>query len=66
MSFFANLASWWNALVHRARIDNDIEVELQFHIDAHTEQLIDSGIPPREAERRSKIEFGRVDVQKER
>lgn len=66
MSFFANLASWWNALVHRTRIDNDIEVELQFHIDAHTKQLIDSGIPPREAERRSKIEFGRVDVQKER
>jgi hypothetical protein len=66
MSFFANLASWWNALVHRTRVDNDIEAELQFHIDAHTQQLIDSGIPPPEAERRSKIEFGHVDVQKER
>jgi predicted permease len=66
MIFFANLVSWWNALVHRTRVDNDIETELQFHIDAHTQRLIDLGVPPREAKRRSKIEFGRVDVQKEK
>ena len=66
MIFLAQLRSWWNALVHRTRIDDEIEAELQFHIDAHTQQLIDTGIPPREAERRAKIEFGRVDVQKEK
>jgi len=66
MIFFAKLGSWWNALVHRTRVDNDVESELQFHIDAHTQQLIDSGIPPLEAERRSKSEFGRADVQKEK
>jgi predicted permease len=66
MSYFANLVSWWNALVHRTRVDEDVEAELQFHIDAHTRYLIDSGIAPQEAARRAKIEFGRVDVQKEK
>jgi predicted permease len=66
MIFFAQLRSWWNALFYRARIDNDIEVELQFHIDAHKQRLIEAGVPAPQAERRAKIEFGRVDVQKER
>jgi len=66
MIFFAKLGSWWNALIHRTRVDNDVESELKFHIDAHTQQLIDSGISTREAERRSKAEFGRADVQKEK
>ena len=62
----AQLRSWWNALVHRRRIDSDIEAELQFHIDAHTQHLIDTGVAPREAERRATVEFGRVEVQKEK
>src|ERR1700677_2498053 len=70
MIFFAQLRSqvrsWWNALVRRKRIDQEIEAELQFHIDAHTQQLIDTGISPQEAARRARIEFGRVDVQKEK
>jgi predicted permease len=65
MTFLAKLASWWNALIHRKRVDSDVEAELQFHIDAHTQALIESGISPSEAERQSKVEFGRVGVQKE-
>src|SRR5271168_3180102 len=70
MIFFAQLRSqlrsWWNALVRRRRIDQDIEAELQFHIDAHTQQLIETGVSPQEAARRARIEFGCVDVQKEK
>jgi predicted permease len=66
MIIFAQLSSWWNALVHRTRINNDIEAELQFHIDAHIQHLIEAGVAPREAARRAKIAFGRVDVQKEK
>jgi predicted permease len=66
MILLAQLRSWWNALVHRRRIDSDIEAELQFHIDAHMQQLIDTGVAPREAKRRAKMEFGRVEVQKEK
>lgn len=66
MRFFARLRSWWHALVHRSRTDQDIEAELQFHIDAYTQQLIDSGLTPAEAARRARGEFGRVDTQKEK
>jgi predicted permease len=62
----SQLRSWWSALLHRTRIDKEIEAELQFHIDAHTQQLIETGIPAQEAARRARIEFGRVDVQKEK
>jgi hypothetical protein len=66
MILSSQLRSWWNALVHRTCIDSDVEAELQFHIDAHIQQLIDTGVAPREAERRAKMEFGCVDVQKEK
>jgi predicted permease len=66
MSLIVQLRSWWNALVHRRRIDSDVEAELQFHIDAHTQQLIDTGVAPQEAARRAKMEFGCVEVQKEK
>ena len=66
MIFLAQLRSWWNALARRKRIDKDIEAELQFHMDAHTQQLIEAGISASEAARRARIEFGRVDVQKEK
>ncbi|MGA2539404.1 MAG: permease prefix domain 1-containing protein, partial [Terracidiphilus sp.] len=63
---FSTLGSWWNALIHRTRIDDDVETELRFHIDAHAQQLVDSGIPRGEAERIARVEFGRADVQKEK
>lgn len=66
MNLFAQLRSWWHALAHRSRINQDIEAELQFHIDSYTQQLIDSGVPPQEAARQSKVEFGPVDTQKEK
>ena len=65
MSFFAKLASWWNALMHRTRTDNDLESEFQFHLDAHTQQLIDSGIAPLEAQRKARAELGRARIHKE-
>src|ERR1700733_10544648 len=70
MIFFAQLrsqlGSWWSALVHHRRTDREIEAVLQFHIDAHTQHLIETGMSAPEAARRAKIEFGRVDVQKEK
>src|ERR1700723_2071531 len=66
MIFFAQFRSWWSALVHRTRTDNDVEAELQFHIDAYARQLIETGISAPEAARRARVEFGRVEVQKEK
>jgi predicted permease len=66
MSLLAPVRSWWKALVHRSQTDREIANELQFHLDAQTQHLIDSGLSPEEASRRAKIEFGRVDVQREK
>jgi hypothetical protein len=66
MNLFAPISSWWRALARRSQTDSDVEDELQFHIDAHANHLIDSGIAPAEAMRQAKVEFGRVDVQKEK
>lgn len=66
MSWLAVVRSWWKALRHRSQTDSDIEAELQFHIDAHTQHLIESGMSPEDAVRQAKVEFGRVDVQKEK
>lgn len=62
----SELRSWWKALFHRTRIDGDIEEELQFHIDSYARQLVEDGVSSQEARRRARIEFGRVDVQKEK
>jgi hypothetical protein len=60
------LLSWWSALLHCGLIDDDIETELQFHIDSNTPQLIEGDVAAERAGRRARIEFGRADVQKER
>jgi predicted permease len=39
--------------------------EMQFHIEAYTRDLIRSGVPPDEAERRARVEFGGVERYKE-
>lgn len=66
MSLLAPVRSWWKALRHRSQTDRDIADELQFHLDAHTQHLIESGLSPAEAARQAKMEFGRADVQKEK
>ena len=66
MRAIARLRSWWDVIVHRSRVDGDVENELRFHVDAYTEDLVQSGVPVEEAERRAKVEFGQVRVQKEK
>jgi predicted permease len=66
MNLHARIGSWWRALWHRDETDNDIEVELRFHIEAYAQSMIEAGVAPSEAMRRAKVELGRVDVQKEK
>src|SRR5439155_12717536 len=40
------------------RRDEDIDKELQFHIDARIHDLVASGATPEEARRRTRLEFG--------
>jgi len=59
------LGSSLRTLVHRRCFEDDMAEELRFHIEQYTADLVGSGVPPREAARRARIEFGSVDTAKD-
>ncbi len=59
----ATLGEWMNRLRYlgrRSRIDDDLEVELRFHIESRTAELIAAGVPSRDAATRARVEFGSI------
>ncbi|HVW06420.1 MAG TPA: ABC transporter permease [Vicinamibacterales bacterium] len=58
---WSRLRSFVAALVRRRRFEHDLSDELRFHIDAYAADLVREGVPPAEAARRARREFGRVD-----
>lgn len=66
MISLAQLRAWWAAITHSARVHGDVETELQFHIDAYTQDLMQRGIPEEEARRTARLEMGQVNTQNEK
>jgi predicted permease len=62
---FAAVRSWWRALIHRGRVNRDVEEELRFHIEQRTQHLVDTGMPPSDARRQAKLEMGQPELQGE-
>ncbi len=65
-------SSVWNrvsvflrSLVHRARFETDMDDELRFHLQTHTEHLMLQGLSPRDAARQARLEFGTPDTIKD-
>jgi putative ABC transport system permease protein len=54
-----------HTLRHRTTVEKDMQAEMEFHIQAHADQLAGDGIPQEEALRRARIEFGSVERYKE-
>ena len=54
----SRLRSLLRALRGRRRFEHDMAGELEFHIAQSTEDLVRSGLPPAEAARRARLEFG--------
>jgi predicted permease len=65
MILWSRLRSWVRAILRRSRMENEMDAELRFHIDAYAEDLIRDGVPPSEAMRRARIEFGGIAQMKE-
>jgi len=65
MNILSAFGSWWDALLNRERIDGEVEAELQFHIDTYAQELIESGISAKDAQRKARAEHGHISVQKE-
>jgi predicted permease len=49
------------AWLRRRRLNRDLEKELRFHVEAHTDDLIAGGVPVDEARRRARVAFGGLD-----
>jgi len=61
----ARLRSWLRASFHRSRMESDMERELRFHMERYAEDLVRNGVPPEEARRRARAEFGAVEARKD-
>jgi putative ABC transport system permease protein len=59
------LKSLFNGLTNRSRQEHDMDDELRSHIERHTDDLVRTGVPRVEAERRAKVEFGGLEARKE-
>src|SRR5882757_1380772 len=66
MNIFATLRFWWKAMVNRSRIGREVEEEFKLHLDAYVADLVRQGIAPADAQRKARIDLGRVDTQNEK
>ena len=55
----------WRALSGRSTLEHDMDEELRFHLESRAADLARSGLPPAEAARRARMEFGAVEGYKE-
>jgi len=65
MTFWNRLRSWWRVILDRSRLENDMDAELRFHVEAFAEDLVRSGMARQEAMRRACLEFGGIERTKE-
>ncbi|HEX5474642.1 MAG TPA: ABC transporter permease [Vicinamibacterales bacterium] len=50
------------ALFRSRSLDRELEQELRAHLDAQTQKYCEAGLPPAEAARRARLDFGGVDA----
>ncbi|MBY0503884.1 MAG: ABC transporter permease [Bryobacteraceae bacterium] len=48
----------FHRLFQRQKFEAEMSEELRFHLDKYTQDLLDQGVPPAEAARRARLEFG--------
>lgn len=65
MPLFARLRSFWRNVVRRSEMERNLADEVRFHLARRAEDLIERGLPPDEASRIARIEFGSVETYKE-
>ena len=61
----SSLLRRWRALIHRNEAENELDEELQFHLERDIEQNVRSGMTPQDARYAALKSFGGVDQSKE-
>src|SRR5688572_28702713 len=59
------IASLWRNLVHRRRVERDLDDEVRSAFDLLVDEKIATGMRPEDARRAATLEIGRVDIVKE-
>ncbi|HSY70247.1 MAG TPA: ABC transporter permease [Edaphobacter sp.] len=57
---WARLRSWLRSALGRGRLEENMDAEVRFHLEARTADLMRSGLGPQEAMRQARLEFGSV------
>ena len=64
-SKWSRMKSWFGSLLHRRRLEQDMDEELGFHLEARSADLMREGLSPAEAIRQARLEFGPVATHKD-
>ena len=56
------LRSFLTTLTRRRSFEDSLDEEVRFHLDAQTEDLVRTGLPPEEAARRARERFGSIEA----
>jgi hypothetical protein len=59
------LRSLFRAIRRRGRFEADMETEMQFHLERRADDLVRRGVPPAEAVRLARLEFGSIEKHKD-
>jgi predicted permease len=62
---WSRLKSWLRSITHRRRVEDQMEDEILFHLEARAADLAQKGLSPREAMRQARIEFGAIPTHKD-
>lgn len=65
MSVTARFRSFVRSVMHRSRVETEMESELRFHLEKRAEDLEAAGLSPLEAMRQARIEMGPVATHKD-
>src|SRR5580700_5812210 len=65
MTFWSRFSSWSRTTLRRSRMENEMDVELRFHIETFADDLVRSGVPRQQAMRQARMEFGGIERVKE-
>lgn len=65
MRLLAPLRSLFKSILHRSRLESDMDEELRFHRESYIGDLLHAGLSQEEAQRRALLEFGNLELHKE-
>jgi predicted permease len=65
MNLLSRFRSWLKWMVKGQRLESEMEIEAQFHLESYAADLVREGLSQQEAMRRARIEFGGIETHKD-